>query len=45
MDINNKEFTICCSTDRGLCHRAVGRQDRLLEIVHETFPYKAQEEC
>ena len=30
MDINNKEFKICCSTDRGLCHRAVGRQDKQL---------------
>ena len=30
MDINNKEFKICCSTDRGRCHRAVGRQDKQL---------------
>ena len=30
MDINNKEFKICCSTDRGLYHRAVGRQDKQL---------------
>ncbi|MGM9734345.1 MAG: stage 0 sporulation family protein [Prevotella sp.] len=30
MDNKNKDFTICCSTDRGLCHRAVGRQDKQL---------------
>ena len=30
MDNNNKDFTICCSTDRGLCHIAVGRQDKQL---------------
>ena len=30
MDNNNKDFKICCSTDRGLCHRAVGRQDKQL---------------
>ena len=30
MDINNKDYKICCSTDRGLCHRAIGRQDKQL---------------
>ena len=30
MDINNKDYRICCSTDRGLCHRAIGRQDKQL---------------
>ena len=30
MDINNKDFKICCSTDRGLCRRAIGRQDKQL---------------
>ena len=30
MDNKNKDFTICCSADRGLCHRAVGRQDKQL---------------
>ena len=30
MDNKNKDYTICCSTDRGLCHRAVGRQDKQL---------------
>jgi len=30
MDIKDKDFTICCSTDRGLCHKGVGRQDKQL---------------
>ena len=30
MDINNKDYKICCSTDRGLCRRAIGRQDKQL---------------
>ena len=30
MDINNKDYKICGSTDRGLCHRAIGRQDKQL---------------
>lgn len=30
MDFNNKDFEICHSCDRGLCKRAVGRQDRQL---------------
>ena len=30
MDINNKDYKICCSTGRGLCHRAIGRQDKQL---------------
>lgn len=30
MDNNNKDFQINCCQDRGLCHRAVGRQDRQL---------------
>lgn len=30
MNIRDKEFEICRDTDRGLCSRAVGRQDRQL---------------
>lgn len=30
MDYSNKEFEICHDCDRGLCKRAVGRQDRQL---------------
>ena len=30
MDFKNKNFEICCGTDRGLCPKAVGRQDRQL---------------
>lgn len=30
MNYDNKDFEICCNQDRGLCPRAVGRQDRQL---------------
>ena len=30
MDFSDKDFKICCNSDRGLCHKAIGRQDKQL---------------